>query len=168
MALFEAQTGVRPRGFRSPAWEMTPHMLAEVRRLGLWDSSLMGDDVPYRIAGVTEVPVRWEIDDAIYFKFLGRGDPPPRSPQEIGAQWAAEASSSLRQGGLFMMTVHDWISGRAARVDMLEELWRPLVENDAVWCATCGEIAEHHQGLATAPEHQLPEPFVEMAPGATP
>jgi peptidoglycan/xylan/chitin deacetylase (PgdA/CDA1 family) len=146
--LFVAQTGQRPAGFRSPAWEMTPHMLAELRRLGLWDSSLMGHDLPYVIDGVIEVPVRWDNDDAIFFKFLGPGDRPPGSPLDIGAQWQDEAEAQTRDGGLFMLTVHDWISGRAARVEMLERLWRPLVEDPAVWVATCGEIARHHGAQA--------------------
>ena len=44
--IFQRQAGIVPKGFRSPAWEMTPHMLAEVRRRGLYDSSLMGFDHP--------------------------------------------------------------------------------------------------------------------------
>ncbi len=144
IALFEAQTGQRPAGFRSPAWEMTPHMLAELRRLDLWDSSLMGHDLPYTIDGVTEVPVRWDNDDAIFFKFLGPGDRAPRSHLEIGETWKDEAQAQIDDGGLFMLTVHDWISGRAARVRMLEDLWRGLAGRDDVWIATCGEIAAHH------------------------
>ena len=145
IALFETQTGRRPEGFRSPAWEMTPHMLAELKRLDLWDSSLMGEDVPYTIDGVTEVPVRWDNDDAIFFKFLGAGDRAPRSPLEIGATWQDEAEAQIADGGLFMLTVHDWISGRAARVAMLERLWSALAANGDVWIATCGEIARHHE-----------------------
>lgn len=141
IALFIAQTGRKPAGFRSPAWEMTPHMLAELKRHDLWDSSLMGHDLPYEINGVTEVPVRWENDDAIFFKFLGPGDRPPRSDAEIGAQWAAEAKAQIAERGLFMLTVHDWISGRPARAAMLEELWRPLARNPELWIATCGELA---------------------------
>lgn len=149
IALFEAQTGQRPAGFRSPAWEMTPHMLAELKRFDLWDSSLMGEDVPYTIDGVTEVPVRWDNDDAIFFKFLGAGDRAPRSPMEIGATWADEAEAQIVDGGLFMLTVHDWISGRAARVRMLEDLWTGLVENTHLWVATCGEIARHHDAQSS-------------------
>lgn len=144
IALFVEQTGQRPAGFRSPAWEMTPHMLAELRRLGLWDSSLMGHDLPYRIDGVTEVPVRWDNDDAIFFKFLGPADRVPQSAPQIGAAWAHEADVQIADGGLFMLTVHDWISGRAARVAMLETLWSSLAARDDLWIATCGEIAHHH------------------------
>lgn len=142
--LFVAQTGQRPTGFRSPAWEMTPHMLSELTRLGLWDSSLMGEDVPYSIAGVTELPVRWDNDDAIFFKFLGAGDKSPRPDADVVAQWRGDASAQADDGGLFMLTVHDWISGRAARVKMLEDLFAPLVTNPKIWVTTCGALAAHH------------------------
>ncbi|MEP2640948.1 MULTISPECIES: polysaccharide deacetylase family protein [Roseobacteraceae] len=145
--VFVAQTGQKPAGFRSPAWEMTPHMLADLRRNGLWDSSLMGEDVPYQIEGVTEVPVRWDNDDAIFFKFLGAGDKSPRPDREVGQQWADDAAAQMGHGGLFMLTVHDWISGRASRVDMLERLFQPLVDTPHVWVATCGQIAAHHQQM---------------------
>ncbi|MGC3939554.1 polysaccharide deacetylase family protein [Roseobacter sp. EG26] len=156
IALFEAQIGARPAGFRSPAWEMTPHMLAELRRFALWDSSLMGHDHPYRLDGVTEVPVRWENDDAIFFKFLGPGDNPPHSETEVGARWTREAAAQVRDGGLFMLTVHDWISGRAARVDMLEDLLVPLCQAESIWTATCGEIAAHHQSVTGFEYHARP------------
>ncbi|WP_179379696.1 polysaccharide deacetylase family protein [Jannaschia marina] len=141
---FVAQTGAKPAGFRSPAWEMTPHMLRELRRHDLWDSSLMGHDLPYTIDGVTEVPVRWDVDDAIFFKFLEPGDRPPRLTPEVAEGWRAEAAATVRAGGLFMLTVHDWISGHPARVEMLEALFADLAADPAVWVATCGEIAAHH------------------------
>lgn len=150
--LFVSQAGAKPAGFRSPAWEMTPHMLAKLRHHDLWDSSLMGHDVPYRIAGVTEVPVLWDNDDAIFFRFLGGGDKSPRPDREVGDHWTDQAGAQTRAGGLFMLTVHDWISGRAGRVEMLERLWRPIVENTDIWVATCGRIAEHHETQANHDE----------------
>ena len=155
LALFEAQTGARPAGFRSPAWELTGHMLAELKRHGLWDSSLMGDDLPYVVEGVTEVPVRWDNDDAIFFKFLGGGDRTPHNDAQVGGQWADEAAAQVRDGGLFLLTVHDWISGRANRVEMLERVLTPLVEDDAVWVATVGEIAAHRAETGQGAEVSL-------------
>lgn len=147
--VFLAQTGQAPAGFRSPAWEMTPHMLRDLARHGLWDSSLMGHDVPYAIDGITEVPVRWDNDDAIFFKFLGAGDKSPRPDREVAEQWRSDADATIRANGLFMLTVHDWISGRPARVEMLEQLLRPLRDAPDVWVATCGQLAHHHRSLGT-------------------
>ncbi|OIQ32879.1 MAG: polysaccharide deacetylase [Alphaproteobacteria bacterium MedPE-SWcel] len=142
--IFRKQTGETPKGFRSPAWEMTPHMLAEVKRHGFYDSSLMGFDTPHTVDGVVEVPVNWGTDDAIFFKFLGGGDPAPRSPSEILGMWRDEFEASRRFGALFMLTVHDWISGRGARPVMLESLLEKVLAESDVWVATVAEVAAHH------------------------
>ncbi|MHB1110571.1 MAG: polysaccharide deacetylase family protein [Devosia sp.] len=150
--LFERQTGARPKGFRSPAWEMTAHMLAEVRRLGFYDSSLMGLDTPYSINGVTEVPVQWSTDDAIFFKFLGGAGNdrwPPLDTNQVLAAWEEEFSAIHRFGGLFMLTVHDWISGRAPRIAMLERFLATVTGHADVWITTAGELATHHHTHAS-------------------
>lgn len=158
--LFIRQTGKQPAGFRSPAWEMTPHMLRDLNRFGLWDSSLMGEDVPYTVADVTEVPVRWDTDDAIFFKFLGGGDKTPRPDFEVARHWQDDARAQHAEGALFMLTVHDWISGRASRVDFLEQLLQGIQARHDTWIATCGELAAHHRrtgsGLNVALEDSVP------------
>lgn len=160
IALFEAQTGLRPEGFRSPAWEMTPHMLAEIKRRGFYDSSLMGHDRPYTIEGVTELPVQWTIDDAIYFKFLGGGgDPwPPMPPGPVVEGWIDEWRVLHRFGGLFMVTIHDWISGRAQRIAMLERLMDAISAEDGVWIATAAEIARHHSAIVGDDDGEMATP----------
>ncbi|QDL91347.1 polysaccharide deacetylase [Paroceanicella profunda] len=172
LELFERQTGRRPLGFRSPAWEMTPHMLAECRRLGLYDSSLMGYDHPYTMDGVAEIPVQWGIDDAIFFKFLGGGADkwPPQPTGPVGETWAEEWRLLHRWGGLFMLTVHDWISGRAQRIAMLDRLLGEIRAAEGVWIATVGEIAAHHmatQAGAFAQASALPGP-ISSHPARTP
>ncbi|SFU11726.1 polysaccharide deacetylase [Mesorhizobium sp. YR577] len=151
MELFVRQTGARPVGFRSPAWEMTPHMLREVRRLGLaYDSSLSGFDHPYEIDGVLEIPVQWAIDDAIFFKFEGGGRDkwPYQSGRAVLQDWLSEWRTLHRFGGLFTLTVHDWISGRAQRIALLEELLEAIVAEQSAWVATGAEIAKHHVASA--------------------
>ncbi|MGO4725673.1 MULTISPECIES: polysaccharide deacetylase family protein [unclassified Inquilinus] len=144
--VFRRQTGAVPKGFRSPAWEMTPHMLAEIRRHGFYDSSLMGADHPYEIDGVVEVPVQWAIDDAVFFKFTGGGTDqwPPAAPGPILEGWLDEWDGLHRLGGLFMLTVHDWISGRAQRLRLLERLLERITAEPTVWVATVGQVAAHH------------------------
>ncbi|WP_218062765.1 polysaccharide deacetylase family protein [Phaeobacter sp. B1627] len=156
--IFRKQTGETPKGFRSPAWEMTPHMLAEVKRLGFYDSSLMGFDTPHTVDGVVEVPVSWGTDDAIFFKFLGGGDPAPRGTDEILGMWVEEFEASRRFGSLFMLTVHDWISGRGARPVMLERLLEKVLAAGDVWVATVAEIAAHH--AAHGMEHNQINPEI--------
>ena len=58
LEIFHRQIGRPPNGFRSPAWEMTSGMFAEVNKRGLlYDSSLMGFDHPYEVDGMIEIPV---------------------------------------------------------------------------------------------------------------
>jgi peptidoglycan/xylan/chitin deacetylase (PgdA/CDA1 family) len=144
--LFQRQTGERPAGFRSPAWEMTPFMLKAIHDRGLYDSSLAGFDHPYTLAGVVEVPVQWLLDDAIYFKFLGGGVDhwPPSPTHDVAQLWRDEWQALHRFGGLFMLTVHDWISGRAHRVLMLERLLQEARSQRGCWVATVGEVARYH------------------------
>jgi peptidoglycan/xylan/chitin deacetylase (PgdA/CDA1 family) len=154
--VFRRQTGTVPKGFRSPAWEMTPHMLAEIRRHGFYDSSLMGADHPYEIDGVVEIPVQWAIDDAVFFKFTGGGTDqwPPAAPGPILEGWLDEWDGLHRLGGLFMLTVHDWISGRAQRLRLLERLLERITAEPTVWIATVGEVAAHHVRLTNAGRFQ--------------
>lgn len=151
--LFLRQTGRRPVGFRSPAWEMTPHMLREVKRLGLsYDSSLMGFDHPYEMDEVVEIPVQWALDDAIFYKFEGSGNDrqAPVSGAAVLDDWLAEWRMLHRFGGLFTLTVHDWISGRAQRVGLLEKLLDTITAENGAWIATAEEIARHHATSANA------------------
>jgi peptidoglycan/xylan/chitin deacetylase (PgdA/CDA1 family) len=164
LALFMAQAGITPAGFRSPAWEMTPAMLATLKARGLYDSSLMGFDHPYTIDGVTEVPVQWITDDAIYFKFQGGGSDKwaPSAPGPVLEGWIDEWQLVHRYGGLFMLTIHDWISGRAQKIAMLERLLAAVQSEPKVWVTTVGAIAAHHEnspnreGYAVASD--LPQP----------
>lgn len=145
--LFVRQTGKAPIGFRSPAWEMTPHMLAEIKARGLaYDSSLMGFDHPYEIDGVVEIPVQWALDDAIFYKFEGSGNErwAPVSGSAVLEDWLAEWRTLHRFGGLFTLTVHDWISGRGQRIAVLEKLLDVITAETGTWVATAAEIAGHH------------------------
>jgi hypothetical protein len=109
-----------------------------------YDSSLMGADRPYEVDGVVEVPVDWATDDAPYYRYVA-GDPRPPTPvPELLGAWRAEIAAAKAHGTLCMLTVHPWLSGRPARVDALEELLSPVVEDTELWCPTAGEIAEHH------------------------
>jgi hypothetical protein len=112
----------------------------------------MGFDHPYTIDGVTEIPVQWTVDDAIYFKFSGGGVDKwaPSAQDGVLSTWLDEWDVISRDGDLFMLTVHDWISGRAARIRMLERLLDVITRAPAVWIARVGEIAAHHASSANA------------------
>ncbi|HEX8101663.1 MAG TPA: polysaccharide deacetylase family protein [Solirubrobacteraceae bacterium] len=112
---------VRPAGYRSPGWELTPVTLALLGEHGFaWDSSLMGDDRPYRIdAGgrtLVELPVHWSLDDAPHFA-AGDGD-----AEALLRRWCAELRLALAEERHVTFTLHPEILGRGHRVDVLRGL----------------------------------------------
>ena len=68
-------TGQAPKGYRAPSWELSDRSLSLIAsRDLLYDSSLMGNDIPYMVdvgngRQIVEVPVHWELDDYPYFDF---------------------------------------------------------------------------------------------------
>lgn len=148
LEIFRAQGGAAPVGFRSPAWELAPWQVARLKRPEIaYDSSLMGLDHPYRLDGLTEIPVHWPVDDAIFFRYYGGGrdTAPPTSPAALLEAWKWEFDAVARAGGLFMITVHPWMSGRASRVEMLRRLFRHIHVRDDIWWATAAEVAAWHE-----------------------
>jgi peptidoglycan/xylan/chitin deacetylase (PgdA/CDA1 family) len=108
-----ARIGVGPSGYRSPGWELTPVTLALLPELGFtWDSSLMGDERPYRLGPLLELPVHWRLDDVPYFSAL-------RDPREVLAIWNGEHDAAQ---GHVTYTMHPEITGRGHRVTLLEGL----------------------------------------------
>ncbi|MDN3359820.1 polysaccharide deacetylase family protein [Actinomadura sp. DC4] len=142
-------SGARPVGYRSPSWDMTAGVFPVLRSLGIgYDSSLMGDDRPYEVDGVVEIPVDWSTDDAPYYRYVG-GDPRPPTPTgPILDAWTREIAAAKAHGTLCMLTVHPWLSGRPARVAVLEELLAPVVADPELCTPTVRELAEHHRAQA--------------------
>jgi hypothetical protein len=61
------------------------------------------------------------------------------------------------EGGLFMLTNHPFVSGRASRASALEGLIAHAKSIDGLWVATCAEIATHVETLdLPAVVHQPP------------
>ena len=151
--VFTRQVGQRSLGYRSPAWELTPALHGQLleRKLA-YDSSLMGFDHPYTLEGLPEVPVQWLVDDAIYFRFLGGGQDwgPPVNPQQVLQSWIEEFEGQYDCGGLFMLTIHPWISGRAQRIRMLRTLFTHILRRSDVWVTTADELARYHADSANA------------------
>ena len=148
LKVFRVQTGVNPPGYRSPAWELSPSMHGLLREFGLaYDSSLMGYDHPYTLEGLTEVPVQWLTDDAIYFRYFGGGKDftHPANPKAVLESWIEEFEGIREFGGLFMVTIHPWMSGRGQRIRLLRALFTHVQQYDDVWCTTAAAVAEHHQ-----------------------
>jgi peptidoglycan/xylan/chitin deacetylase (PgdA/CDA1 family) len=145
--VFRQQLGKAPVGYRSPSWELTPtvHRCLRKHRF-LYDSSLMGMDHPYSLDGLPEIPVQWFVDDAPYFRYVGgpTDKTPPANPMSVLEGWLEEFEATREFGGLFMITIHPWISGRGQRVRMLRRLLDTVVNTRGVWVTTAEEVARWH------------------------
>lgn len=148
----DAVLGVRPVGYRAPSWDLnwgTPALLA--RHGFTYSSNLMDADHPYRLAvgpepgaaTLVELPVHWGLDDWEPYNYLPgiTGSGVILSPSAVLERWTLELEALAAEGGLFNLTNHPFVSGRASRAVALEELIRCAQAIDGVWVATCGEIA---------------------------
>lgn len=142
--VFQTIVGRRPVGYRSPAWELTARSPALLVRHGFtYDSSLMGNDIPYRVltgAGdLIEMPVHWINDDFPQFGGLF-GIQSPDIAFDIFSQ---EFDGLYETGGVWIMTMHPFLSGRPSRLDLLERLIRHVRERARVWVTTLDELNEY-------------------------
>src|SRR3954452_20711839 len=172
LAVFVAQ-GIGTRGPRAPLWEAPRTPLDLVAEHGLaYDSSLMGDDRPYRLevdgGTMVELPVHWSLDDWEQYAFL----PAPQigwsieSPRKVLELWRAELDAMRRYRCLFNLCMHPFLSGRPSRLQVLRELIEYAQSCGAIPFARCRDVA-----AAAAPypalEPRVP-PTVTPDPGVYP
>jgi len=171
LASLDEVLGVRPSGYRGPNWELTWDTPALLARNGFtYDSGLMDADHPYVLATapeagaatVVELPGHWALDDWEPYNYLPgiTGSGVIASPAEVLARWTLELEALVDEGGLFMLTNHPFISGRASRAVALEQLIERARAIDGLWIATAAEIAAHVATLGLEPVWHAP-PTVE-------
>jgi peptidoglycan-N-acetylglucosamine deacetylase len=152
----ERITGTPPVGLRTPSWDYSQHTLSIIREMGLlYDSSLMADDEPYELiedgktTGIVELPVEWIRDDAVYFnmnRFSAlRPYTPPSAVLEI---FQAEFDATVKERGLFLLTMHPHIIGHRSRLALLDRLITHIKRVPGVWFATHAQVAEYCQAQA--------------------
>lgn len=151
LATFVAQTGQRPAGFRAPGWELTRPMHALLRAQGLYDSSLAGLDHPYTLDGVLELPVSWNREDTARFKMTGLDARwPPTSPVVVLQEWLFDWEACAAAGGLFTLTLHDWVSGRPGPARVLDQLLARIRQDETAWITTGADLAAHDRTIDPA------------------
>ena len=159
LAALDSVLGVRPTGYRAPNWELTYETPALLSRHGfVYDSGLMDADHPYLLATtaepgattIVELPCHWALDDWGAYNYLPgiTGSGVISSPADVVARWTLELEALVEDGGLFMLTNHPFVSGRASRAAALERLLERAQAIDGLWIATAAEIAAH---VATLP-----------------
>ncbi len=167
--------GVRPVGYRSPAWDNSPHTIELLLEYGFrYESSLMGHDfVPYwarvgdqiqedgpylfgREVDLVEMPVSWILDDFPHFEYVrlaNRVSPGLSAGSKVEEIWREEFDFMLRDvpGGVFTLTMHPQVIGRGHRMLMLERLIAHMRAQPSVRFTTLGEAAEGFRGRAAGP-----------------
>ena len=153
--------GRRPVGYRAPWYKYsksTTNVLADEGFL--WDTSLMGDDIPYMIRSkqgeLVELPSRWQLDD--WPQFVHNHDldfmMPIASPQYAMDVYMAEFYAMWEHGGLWLNCFHPFCSGQVARLMMVSEMIGKMQAKGDVWMATGEEVALHFQKLIAEGKYQ--------------
>ncbi|MCB8937318.1 MAG: polysaccharide deacetylase [Ardenticatenaceae bacterium] len=145
-AAFQNVLSVRPKGYRSPAWDLSNNSIALFKEFGLeYESSLMGDDFRlYRIGnedgdtGLVEIPISWLLDDFVHFEIVDNGAG-LASPAKVYEIWVGEFDGAYEEAGVFCLTMHPQVIGRFPRVRMLEQLIQYMRGHAGVEFMICSE-----------------------------
>ncbi|HWF74265.1 MAG TPA: polysaccharide deacetylase family protein [Solirubrobacteraceae bacterium] len=165
IAAAEHASGKRPTGWRAPLYSFSSSSPELLARAGLvYDSSLMGDDVPYLLDSgggeLVELPIDTAADDwAQYahsydFDFLL----PIRAPDRAVEVFQAEIDTAIAYGGMWIGVFHPFVSGRPSRLTRVRTILEQLLSRGDVWVASLEEIAAHVVELersgAWTPRHE--------------
>lgn len=157
VSAYKQRVGHKPHGWRAPSFAFSKHSLdLLVGHDFKYDSSLMGDDVPYKIENQTgaliELPVDWTLDDWPHyvhnrdFKFMM----PISAPEKTGEVFRSEFEANYATGGLCTTVWHPFVSGRPSRLLEALKLIDEMRTKGDVWFATTGEIAAHVAALVNS------------------
>ena len=160
-AAIERLTGRRPRGYRSPGWDLSSNSVELLNELGfVYDSSLMGHDyLPYRArtgddiapgrpvrfgapTQLVELPVSWSLDDFPHFEYVRGGG--LRAASDVLENWLADFDYLAEElpWGVVTYTFHPFVIGRGHRMKMLEQLIVELTARGAVFVTAEQAVAE--------------------------
>ena len=160
-------TGRYARGYRSPAWDLSPHSIGLLLKHGfVYDSSLMGHDyLPYQArdgdvikleeplvhgpdTALVEMPISWTLDDFPVFEYMRLQNaiqPGLMNAGLVGENWLADFTYMREHydWGILTYTFHPHVIGRGHRMIMLEKLIEKLREGGAVFLAMEQAVAAY-------------------------
>jgi peptidoglycan/xylan/chitin deacetylase (PgdA/CDA1 family) len=150
-------SGRNARGYRSPAWDLSPNSIELLLKHGIkYDSSLMGHDydcyfarqgdvvelkkplVRGRETALVEMPISWSLDDFPHFEYMRN----PNGSIQAGLMNATNVLENFVDDytymtrvqpdfGILTYTFHPHVIGRGHRMMMLERLIQKLMEDGA-------------------------------------
>jgi peptidoglycan/xylan/chitin deacetylase (PgdA/CDA1 family) len=143
-------SGQRPRGWRSPAAEVSPITMPMLVKEGfVYSSNFFDDDSPYlhtvegKVSRIVELPFRWVLDDAPFFQYSialpGRTLQPPSSVLEA---WKSEFDVLYAEERMMMVAMHPQLIGQPSRLKALEGLIEHALSHSDVWIGRCDEMVE--------------------------
>ena len=154
-------TGRRPTGWRAPLYSYSEHTTELIARAGFkYDSSLMGDDVPYLLespAGeVVELPLHDASDDwPQYAENWDLGYHASIRPPEKGIEtFVAEFEAAWENRGMWISVWHPFVSGRLSRAVQVAKMIERMQLKGGVWFATLDQIADHIRAVSDAGTYQ--------------
>ena len=127
--IIEDIIGEKPTGYRAPGAELSEYSIDLLAERGfVYDSSLMGDDIPYSIKSSTseiiEVPLHWEMDDVAYYNYA----PSLGLRQFMATQdhlyqvWSTAFDAAYHYRLSLVPVMHPYVIGRPGRLRTLERL----------------------------------------------
>jgi peptidoglycan/xylan/chitin deacetylase (PgdA/CDA1 family) len=172
----EELCGRPARGYRSPAWDLSPHTVDLLLEQGFdYDSSMMGDDyTPYRarrgdVAQVDqpfqfgeptrllEMPISWTLDDYPHFEFVRTKEAVLQGLMPTAGvlqNWLDDFRYMTRtlDWGVLTYTCHPFVIGRGHRMLMLERLMQGLLRQGAVFQTMAEAVDEFLARSPTPPD----------------
>ncbi len=150
--IIENATGQRPKGWRAPWYDFSGDSADLLIEEGfLYDSSLMGDDIPYILktdhGELIEFPCHNGVDDwpqfANYTDF--KYEMPIKAPSKGIEIFREEFDAMYKYGGLWISVWHPFVIGRLANWIKTVELIEYMKSKGDVWFAKLEDIALHVQ-----------------------
>jgi len=151
----EKVTGKRPIGNRGAGDELSPNTHDLLWEVGLlYDSSLRGHDMPYRIPkpesdakdGLVIVPSYYEMDDFhLFADYPGVPGYEARiqSPQTAYEIWTTAFDGYYKYGLCYTTMFHPQIIGKPGYIMLLDRLLSYMKKFPKVWYAKADQIAEY-------------------------
>jgi peptidoglycan/xylan/chitin deacetylase (PgdA/CDA1 family) len=162
-------TGRYARGYRSPAWDLSPHSVELLLKHGfIYDSSMMGNDfTPYRVrqgdvftldqpavfgktTRLIEMPVSWTLDDHPHFEFIRTKEWVLQGLMNANLvldDWINDFNFMKKKldWGVIIYTFHPYVIGRGGRMLILEKLIRKLKDSGVVFTTVEAAAAEYEK-----------------------
>jgi peptidoglycan/xylan/chitin deacetylase (PgdA/CDA1 family) len=151
--VFTRILGKKPKIYRAPSWELNRGSFQKLVSSSITgDSSLMDSDRPYIIKvgnrKIVEMPIHWNLDDAEYWRHTHEmRSQPIIDPDSVYKIWRYELDGRIKNGGVFILTLHPWISGRWSFLKVVEKLILYARSKGLEFC-TLGELSERCMKLA--------------------